>query len=135
MQMDSLWGTIPAWVSLVLAAIALIQNHRTRRELRAGERHARIRAELRNDVAHQFWRLYLVNEGKAEARNVRVTLNGAPLEQWQAAIGGLPSLIGGNGQVSCIMAFSQACSPPLDCQVQWDDDAGKNHMYRTTLTY
>ncbi len=114
--------------------IVEIEEHRDEQKRRESQQ-ASLRAELRGTEGSE--RLYIVNLGAAEARNVRVILDGKPLEEHCAIVGGdsLASLVGGGAEVSCLLAIYQTCAPPFECEVRWDDDSRKDRLYRTTLTW
>jgi hypothetical protein len=153
---DASWWTNNAFsaVSLIVSVIALILSLRAQREANAAQRRiveieeqrdrerrldslqARLQAKFR-DLGDGSERLYLVNRGTAEARNVKVRLDGKPFEEHCAVVGGdsLPSLVGPGAEVSCLMAISMTCHPPFECEVRWDDDSGTGRSYRTTLTF
>lgn len=104
------------------------------------ERRLTLRAELRPELRQTGRgsdRLYLVNHGMAEARNIRVKLDGVPLAEHRAAVRGdsLPSLVGPGGEISCLLGTNLQCAPPFQIEVQWDDDSGSDRTYRTTLTF
>jgi hypothetical protein len=139
--------------SLIVSVIALILSLRAQGQANAAQKRiveieerrdqerrldslqARLQAELR-DVGGGSERLYLVNHGMAEARNVRVTLDGKSFAKHCAVVGGdsLPSLVGPGAEVSCLLAIHMQCAPPFECEVRWDDDSGPDRLYRTTLT-
>jgi hypothetical protein len=152
-------GELPLWAqilipagSLLVSIIALLNSNRAQRkaidaqsriveieEQREKEKkleavRARVRPQLR--AVGNSYRLYLVNEGAAEARNVQVRLDGRPLSEHPAAIKGssLPSYIGPGAEVSCLLAISQSCHPPFEIQIHWEDDSGIDGTYRTMLT-
>lgn len=83
-----------------------------------------------------LYRLYLVNSGHAEARNVRVELDGMPLHEHPTAIEGedLPVLVGPSSEVSCCLALWNK-KPPFEIEVKWDDDSGTDRVYRGTITF
>jgi hypothetical protein len=131
------WGDVPAWLSLAATALLLWRSYRKDQEVKKTGLVADVRPELRDNGTHDY-RLYLMNHGSATATNVRVKINGVPIERCDAAVIGdvLPSLIGPNGgQVSCIMNITHAHAPPFSIEVRWDDDSGKEGCYRGTLSF
>jgi hypothetical protein len=153
---DASWwiSILSAPVSLIVSVIALILSLRAQREANAvqrklveieekreqerqlGLRQASLQPEIRASGIG-FHRLYIANHGAAEARNVRVSLDGKPLEQHRVAVRGspIPSLVGPGNEVSCLLAISHECPPPFQCEIRWDDDSGQGRFYRTTLTF
>ncbi len=147
-------GIIIAMGSLVVAIIALRKSLHAQREANAAQRRiveieerrekerrldalrAKLQAEFK-DLGDGSQRLYLLNRGVAEARNVTVRLDGMLLEEHCAGVRGvsLPALIGPGAEVSCLLGISHQCAPPFQCEVRWDDDSGSDRVYRTTLTW
>jgi len=153
-------GGVASWVgvliaigSLIVSIIAMLKSAHAQREANSAQRRvlaieerrenerrlaslqAQLLPELRK-TGSETYRLYLINRGMAEARNVRVTLDGVLLDPRKAIQGNeLPSLVGPSAEVSCILPMSIDCTPPFDVDVRWDDDSGVNRSYRTTLTF
>lgn len=125
------WETVIAACSLVVSVVALLVSYRAQREANAAQRRiveieeqrerdrqmqrcqARLQPELRRQVSGSY-RLYLVNHGESEARNIRVRLDGKPIREHCAAVQGdtLPDRVGPGGEVSCLLAISLDCAPP-----------------------
>jgi len=140
--------------SLIVSVAALVVSLRAQREANAAQRRivgieeqreqekrqdalkARLLPELR-ETASNSYRLCLTNLGEAEARNVRVRLDGVPITEHHAAVQGdyLPSLVGPGSEISCLLGISFDCAPPFKVEVEWDDDSGTHRVYRTTLTF
>lgn len=148
------WGAAAiAGGSLVVSVFALFKSSHAQREANAAQkriveieeqrdqarqaegRQAVLRPELRK-TARGTDRLYIVNHGKAEARNVRVEVDGRSLAEYPAALGNdsMPDLIGPRSEVSCLLAFYQDCAPPFAIGITWDDDSAQGRTYRTTVT-
>jgi hypothetical protein len=96
---------------------------------------AQLRPELRRTGKGE--RLVIINQGNAEARNVRVTMDGKPLSEHKASVSNdrLPDMVGANSEISCLLALAMGCTPPFDVDVTWDDDSGDGKRYKTTLTF
>lgn len=96
---------------------------------------AQLCAELRK--MEKNYRLVLINQGNAEARNVRVMMDGIPLMKHKATFSNkrLPDMVGAKSEVSCILAISMESAPPFKIEVKWEDDSGNDREYRTTLTF
>lgn len=118
----------------IQARILEIEEQRER-DKRLSASRASLRPELRKTASGSH-RLYLVNSGMAAARNVRVMLDGQPLSEHPAAVQGneMPTRVEPNSEVSCLLAFTFACSPPFDIEVRWEDDSGTDRLYTGTLT-
>ena len=147
-------GVIVGALSLAVSAVAVLVGWKAHREAigvqrrtveieeqRERDKHssssiASLRPQLRKTDRGSY-RLYLVNAGHAEARNVRVSLDGRPLRQHPAAVRGdeMPRYVGPNSEVSCLLAISHDCAPPFQIEVGWDDDFGTGRVYRGTLTF
>jgi len=135
---------VASWAGVIVAALSLVVYVVTvsigwwqrEQDRRLSAQRASLRPELRK-TNRDSYRLYLVNEGKAEARNVRVMLGGKPLSEHPAAVQGddMPTRIGPNSEVSCLLAITLGCAPPFEIEVRWDDDSGADHTYRGTLTF
>ena len=99
-------------------------------------RRAALRAEMPQNERGS-WRLYVTNDGLAEARNVRVTMDGKPFTEHGAFVEGdeIGNVIGPGGENSCSLAIDRRCSPPFDLELNWEDDSGTPGRYRTTLTF
>lgn len=144
------------WISagsLVVAIIALIVSVLSNRkanatqerlveieEQREKDRQAqRLSAQLRAELRKKgnSYRLVIINQGDAEARNVRVMMDGKPLSEHNVAVSNdrLPDVVGANAEVSCLLAITQGNAPPFDIEIKWDDDSGNDKEYRTTLTF
>lgn len=146
-------GVFIAIASLIVSIIAMLKSMHAQHEANAvqrrivhieerreeerqlGSHQARLRLELRN-MGSGSYRLYLINDGMAEARNVRVILDDLPLDAHQTGVRGeiLPSLVGPNAEVSCFLRITLGCQPPFQAAVHWDDNSGIDRSYRTTLT-
>lgn len=83
------------------------------------------------------YRLYVMNTGNAAAQNVRVSLNDVPLREHCAAVQNddMPTHIGPNSEVSCLLAIKLGCTPPFKIEIRWDDDSGADRIYRGQLTF
>ena len=136
------WASILIAIgSLLVSILSLISSHRNQRrivlieEQRQREREltalqASLRPELRKTEKGSY-RLCLVNSGKAEARNVRVKLGGMPLNEHPVAVRGsdIPTLIGANSEVSCLLAITLGSPPPpYEIEIRWDDDSGMDRV-------
>lgn len=154
-------GDAASWASVIIAIgaltvsiVAMVKSLRAQREANAAQRRiveieerrelqkrvdslqAKLQAVFK-DLGDGSQRLYLVNRGAAEARNVRVKLDGTLLKEHCAGVRGdpMPSLVGPGAEVSCLLGISHQCPPPFQCEVLWDDDSGVDLTYRTTLTW
>jgi hypothetical protein len=83
------------------------------------------------------YHLYLKNEGDASARNICLMIDNKPLAEHQAFCSSdtMPESIGQHSEISFPLALSRACNPPFEIRVTWDDDSGKDRVFKTTLTW
>ena len=151
-EIAGLVGTVVAVVSLVVAVLAFRRSSDAQREANAVQRRllaieeqrekdrlatpsrAELRAELRQTPGATC-RLYVINQGLAEAQNVTVSLDGKALPEHEAAGGdNLGSIIGPKSEVSCILFIYSECAPPFKIKIVWDDASGKDRTYHSTLT-
>ena len=88
-----------------------------------------LRPELRK-VERGTYRLYLINHGKAEARNIRIKLDGTPLAEHCAAVQSdrMPAFLGPGAECSVLLAISSGCVPPFEIEITWDDDLSLIHI-------
>ena len=105
------------------------------RDRRLSASQARLYPKLR-EVSSSSCRLYLVNSGMAAARNVRVMLDDKPLADHPAAVQDdpMPTEVGPNSEVSCLLGCDFKCGPPFQIEVHWEDDSGSDRTYRGILT-
>ena len=152
------WGDLLiSFCSLVVSIIALWKSSRVQDEANKlqrklvyieEQRERDQKAELLQANLHtqlikvgKGYRLFLHNSGKAEARNIRIKLDGVSIENHCAFVKGssIPSCIGPDSEVSLLLAISLDCYPPFVIEVQWDDDYSKdrvyNRVYKSTLTF
>jgi len=137
------WATlILGGLTLIVSIIALIKSHRAQREANAAQLQiveiekqrekerqqsllqAKLQAQLRK-TDRGFYRLYLINSGMSEARNIRVKLDGKELHDHDAYIQGenMPTRVGPGSEISCLLAISSDCSPTFEIDVQWEDES------------
>lgn len=149
------WATVILGVlSLIVSVIALIKSHRAQREANAAQLQiveiekqrekerklsllqAKLQSQLRKTDRGSY-RLYLINSGMSEARNIRVRLDGKELSDHDAFIKGenMPTKVGPGAEISCLLAITRDCAPPFEIEVLWDDDSRTGCVYRTTLTF
>lgn len=148
------WGDLLiSFCSLVVSIIALWKSSRVQDEANKlqrklvyieEQRERDQKAELLQANLHaqlikvgKGYRLFLHNSGKAEARNIRIKLDGVPFEDHYAFLKGssIPSCIGPDSEVSLPFATSLGCGPSFEIEVQWDDDYSKDRVYKSTLTF
>ena len=144
-------GIVVGLGSLAVSIIAVVKSSRAQHEANdvnrrlveieekreqdrlAGSTRAELRAELRI-TARNTTRLYVINYGLAEARNVTVTLDKKPLAKHEAGGDELASTIGPKSEVSCILMTHMMCAPPFGIEITWEDDSGEPRSYSSTLT-
>jgi len=114
--------------------IVLIEEEREY-ERKVKSRQADLRAQLRKEESK--YKLYIINLGQVEARNIRIKINGEPLEQHCTFVKGqfIPSYIGPGSKMSFLMAFSYDFHPPFEIELKWDDDYQKDRIRKDVLTF
>lgn len=153
-DMVSWFGVVISALSLLVAILAIIKSGRAQQEANAAQRRiveieeqreqhrqrestqAKLRPELRQSGQHSY-RLYLVNTGAVEARNIRIEMDGVPLAEHPAAVRNdlLPDLVGPDGEISCLLGLHMGCTPPFKIKITWDDTSAKERTYCSTLTW
>jgi hypothetical protein len=128
------WKAHRKTISLQQRMLQIEEQRERDRRLMASQ--AQLHPELRA-TTHGGYRLYIVNSGMAPARNLRVILDNTPLTEHPAAVQNdpMPTLVGPNSEVSCLLALMSGCSPPFDIELQWEDDSSTNRAYKGTLTF
>lgn len=155
--------------SIIIAGIALVISFKTqRRQLKIEEKRENDRIkEMRkaNLVAQLVTRsskssdylLRIENKGSAEARDVRISLDGSPIQNHAAIPRGFttknvremvdgqsPKIqhtseetyqIGPESYIQFIMAITSDTYPPFDLTMTWSDDSGEPGYYRHTITF
>ncbi len=112
-----------------------IERARERDRLREA-RSAKIRAALISEPNSRSMGdlLRVYNDGEAEARNVKVQLQG---ERAPKILGVTDQgvYIGPGSHVQYPLVINFGMSPPWDLEITWVDDSGGPNMYRTSLTF
>jgi hypothetical protein len=137
---------VHAWVNTVLLAVTTVSSvaaaffsYRTIREKQLEARQARLRAQVQRVEPKRNPRLCIINDGKAEARNVTITLDGKPISENSEhdrliVLGPIPTTIGPGSGAGCGLVPALGCKPSYELELTWDDDSGSGRRYRTTLT-
>jgi len=135
-------STIAVWISsraqskAVAAQKRIVEIEEQREKEKFFEaKQASLRPELRKTQRGSY-RLYLVNHGKAEARNIRIKLDGTRLAEhcageWNDPV---PGFLGPGAECSVLLSIGFDCVPPFEFEIVWDDDYGVHRTYRTMLT-
>lgn len=105
-------------------------------EAKAAESRADLRAII-GKTSQGTDKLIVSNHGNSEAYNIRIELDGKPFSEHCAETSGskLPDMIGPRSEISCLLSTHFECSPPFDLKILWDDKLGKDHVYKTSLTW
>jgi hypothetical protein len=76
---------------------------------------AQLRASIENHGRHNY-RLVIENAGNSEARNVRIKMDGKPINEHPSSVAGDHeiNLIGPHSQATRMLALTFRCSPPFD---------------------
>jgi heme exporter protein D len=135
--------------SLVVAMVDLVKSSRTQKRLLTIEEQrerdrlaetqkARLTARIvkepsRNRTPNYY--LEIANNGEGEAREIRVTLDGAPVMEHRSVVmtGTDITQIGVRSSARYMLAPTQAIRLPRTVELAWVDDSGEPGHYRTTL--
>lgn len=147
-------GVVIAAGSLVVAILALRRSDNAQREanevqLRLVELEEQREAERKSRESKAMlvpslrktdksnYRLQIVNDGMAEARDVRVLLDGTPSSKHCSAVGGetIPPIVGPGSTVSCLLGIHMQCAPPFNIEISWEDDSGDSGSFKGVLTF
>jgi hypothetical protein len=147
-------GVVIAALSLLVAIVAIVKSGRAQHEANAAQRRiveieeqreqtrqadltqAKLRPALRKDGNTDI--LYVKNIGAAEARNIRVELDGRPLSEHpvKPLLYPMPALAGPDSEISCPLNTNlDTPDPPWEIKITWDDASGKDRTYCSTLTW
>lgn len=150
----SVSGLVLSAGSLVVSVVALLKSNHAQHEANVVQKRlveieeqrekdrkaelvqAKLRPELRK-TSRGSHRLYIVNQGDVEARNIRVEVDDKPLIEHAAAVRGdsLPDFVGPHCEISCLLDLHFGCAPPFKIRVRWDDDLRKDKKIETILTW
>lgn len=140
--------------SLIVAIIAICKSAKAQKEANSAQQRLVEIEEQRETVRQQHakqaalrpslrktdragYRLSVFNDGESEARSISVLMDGVRLDDHCSAVHGsqLPTMVGPNSEVSCLLAFSHQCAPPFGIELAWEDDSGTPGSYKGVLTF
>ena len=80
--------------------------------------------------------LRIDNKGPAEARDIKVLLDGKPIMEHPAVVQRQEEVlqIGPKSHFDYLLALSLQANAPRQAEMSWSDDSGEPGSYRTTLT-
>lgn len=80
--------------------------------------------------------LVIENRGEAEARDIRLRLDGRPFREHCAGLADFkdPQRLGPGSPLRYQLALAFECVPPFNLELSWRDDSGEPGSYQTTLT-
>lgn len=134
-------SNVALWISVVLALIAGLSLlvscsvYKIEKARRSEERAASLISYFYFDGQRRTLRIE--NKGNAEARNIRVFLDGQPLEQHHCWVQNQPNKITtlcGQGFGDYILALSSSKPFPEIAEIHWEDDVRKDNVSRSSLT-
>jgi hypothetical protein len=113
-----------------LLALETAREQDRLREARSAQVRAGIARGGRGD-----YRLVVVNEGRATARNVKVILDGAPLLAHALVLRRQEEIskLGPGVDARYILAVSTVAQTALDARITWDDDTGEARSWESEL--
>lgn len=134
-------------LALVFSAVAWRKSHKVEREMLELERRRDESRELEErranltaaivgeDSSLPPWRaLEVRNRGPAEARHVRVVLDGTPAREHSAVSQYVPiDVLGAGSKVRIRLVFTLGRPLPSDVELRWEDDSSTERAYRTRL--
>jgi len=127
-----------AIVSVLIAGLSLLVSwkvYRIEKERRLEERAASLVAYFHNDGGRKTLRIE--NKGNGEARNIKVIIDGDPIEQHPCWVSNQPNRITtlcGQGFGDYILALSMSNPTPKMAEIHWEDDVEKDNISRSSLT-
>ena len=113
-----------------LLALETAREQDRQREARS----AQVRAEVHR--TGRDWRLIILNEGSATARNVAIQLDGAPLmvhtliPQGQEEV----RMLGPGGSARYLLAPAMGKPMTVEARITWDDDSGEIRSWESQLS-
>ena len=92
-------------------------------------------AEVRGRHAGTAHRLRITNKGQAEARDIKLTLDGKLMHEHPAILSGVQEvhLLGPGSSAKFPLAITSSRHLPSQVEANWTDDSGEPGHYRTTL--
>lgn len=123
--------------------IVEIEEQRDRDMINATQK-ADLRAEI-GEIEGCSARLFIKNDGASEARNIRVKMDGVPIEEHPAG-NKISDQVGPHAVISCDLIIGDTSisfirmptsvrkHPPFTIEITWEDNSGQNGLYRTTIT-
>ena len=136
--------------SLVVAMVALVKSSRTQKRLLTIEeqrerdrlaetKKARLTARITEQPSGPGgWNGYLqiINEGKGEAREIQISLDGVPAMEHRSILKQQSPIRQVGPQSAARYVLDSAIGVPLprEVEMRWTDDSGEQGRYRTTLT-
>jgi hypothetical protein len=147
-------GDVVSILALVVSVMALRKSTQAQREANLAQKRiveieearekdrlvetkrAEIRAALRKTGSSSY-RIYIINDGQAGARNIVAMMDGKPYREHRGAMRefDVPATLGPNSEASLPIGIHSGCVPPFDLRITWDDDSGTGREYHTTLTF
>jgi hypothetical protein len=134
-------------VSVVIAALALYVSWRNQRRITAIEearerdrlmeqKRAALTARLAVGSYDEGSFLWIENHGRAEARDIRVTLAGRPVMEVEEILPGQEEIrtLGGRSAAAYRIVMHDAFPLQVPVEVAWSDDSGEPGLFRSTLT-
>jgi hypothetical protein len=115
----------------------LLEIERERdRNRTASLKKAELRGSLERLSSHTH-RFVVANRGPADAKNIRVFIDGTPVDQHDSVMNrdGIPSTIAKRDKASCQMCFTLQTAPPFNLRIEWEDDSGEPGVLESILNY
>lgn len=132
-------------VSLFISVIALLISFKRYRiaavvekDRKEEKKKAKLRPELIKEMGSKRMKdvLRIVNEGKADAREINITINDINIKEFpHAHIEEMPiKSIGAGSDFKILLIIFDNVRFPWEIKITWKDDFGNNRSYTTSVT-
>jgi hypothetical protein len=114
------------------ARLLALETARDEAQARQTQR-ANVRAGIQK--TGRDWRLIVINEGQATARNVKVELDGGPLMAHTLVVRGEDEVtkLGPGASARYLLAPTMGSPMKVDARVTWSDDSGNGRSWESEL--
>lgn len=115
--------------------VAIEETRESDRQL--DSRKARLTAFVARDAIGNRHVLRIENSGSAEARDVKVLLDGVPVFEHPAVLrlGDEKAIVGPNSHVHYGFILTSGTLPPAEVVLSWTDDSGEEGHYCNSLSW
>lgn len=129
-----LLSVIALWISFKRYNIAAVVE----KDRKEDKKKAKLRPEIIKEMGSKRMKdvLRIVNEGKAEAREINISINGQEISKFpHAYVDQMPiKSIGSGSEYKILLAIHDQTNFPWEVEISWKDDYAENRTYKTTVT-